>query len=76
MVLGSGWAAVSFLKKIDKDRFDVTCISPRNYFLMTPLLPSVTVGTVETRTVVSGGVGPPPPPLLLYCHHLVFTSCQ
>lgn len=51
VVLGSGWAAVSMLRNIDTDLWDVVCISPRNYFLMTPLLPSVAVGTVETRTV-------------------------
>lgn len=41
-----------FLKHIDADKYDVVCISPRNFFLMTPLLPSVSVGTVETRTVI------------------------
>lgn len=51
VVLGSGWAAVSMLRNIDADLWDIVCISPRNYFLMTPLLPSVAVGTVETRTV-------------------------
>lgn len=51
-VLHAGWGAVSFLKHIDTQKYDVVCISPRNYFLMTPLLPSVTVGTVETRTVI------------------------
>ncbi len=28
---------------------DVVVVSPRNYFLFTPLLPSVTVGTLEAR---------------------------
>ena len=27
-------------------------VSPRNYFLFTPMLPSATVGTVETRSIV------------------------
>ena len=40
------------LKHIDTRKYEVVCVSPRNYFLMTPLLPSVSVGTVETRTVV------------------------
>ena len=47
-----GWGAVPLLKHIDTEKFEVVCVSPRNYFLMTPLLPSVSVGTVETRTVV------------------------
>ncbi len=33
------------------------CVSPRNYFLMTPLLPSVSVGTLETRAVCEPGMG-------------------
>jgi hypothetical protein len=47
-----GWGAVPFLNHIDTEKYDVVCVSPRNYFLMTPLLPSVSVGTVETRTVI------------------------
>lgn len=40
------------LKHLDSEKYEVICVSPRNYFLMTPLLPSVSVGTVETRTVI------------------------
>ncbi|CAI5500565.1 unnamed protein product [Closterium sp. Naga37s-1] len=50
VVLGSGWGAVSFLKAIDANGYDVTLISPRNFFLFTPLLPSVTTGVVEGRS--------------------------
>jgi NADH:ubiquinone reductase (non-electrogenic) len=52
LLLGSGFAAFSFLKHIDVRRHDVTVISPRNHFLFTPLLPSTTVGTVEFRTII------------------------
>lgn len=52
IVLGTGWGAVPLLKHIDTRKYEVVCVSPRNYFLMTPLLPSVSVGTVETRTVI------------------------
>jgi hypothetical protein len=38
VVLGTGWGAVSFLKTIDTNLYDVTVISPRNYFLFTPML--------------------------------------
>ena len=39
VILGTGWASISVLKHIDRDKYDVTIISPRNYFLFTPLLP-------------------------------------
>ena len=38
VILGTGWGAVSFLKGIDTNLYDVTVISPRNYFLFTPML--------------------------------------
>lgn len=38
VLLGTGWGAVSFLKSIDTTLYDVTVISPRNYFLFTPML--------------------------------------
>jgi NADH:ubiquinone reductase (non-electrogenic) len=31
---------------------DLTVVSPRNYFLYTPLLPAVATGTVEERSIV------------------------
>lgn len=52
VVLGSGWGATSFLKNLDTEEFNVVVVSPRNYFLFTPLLPSVTVGTLEARSII------------------------
>lgn len=52
LVLGTGWAGISFLKALDISRYDVQVVSPRNYFAFTPLLPSVTCGTVEARSIV------------------------
>ncbi|MED6113433.1 External alternative NAD(P)H-ubiquinone oxidoreductase B1, mitochondrial [Stylosanthes scabra] len=52
VVLGTGWAGTSFLKDLDASRYDVQVVSPRNYFAFTPLLPSVTCGTVEARSIV------------------------
>ena len=52
VVLGSGWGATSFLKNFDSDEYNVVVVSPRNYFLFTPLLPSVTVGTLEPRSII------------------------
>lgn len=52
VVLGTGWAGTSFLKDMDISSYDIEVVSPRNYFAFTPLLPSVTCGTVEARSVV------------------------
>ncbi|KAL1920688.1 uncharacterized protein VTP21DRAFT_1065 [Calcarisporiella thermophila] len=52
VILGSGWGAVSVLKTLDKDAYNVVLVSPTNYFCFTPLLPSVTVGTVEIRSIL------------------------
>lgn len=52
VILGGGWGAVSMLQHLDRGKYNVTVISDNNYFLFTPLLPSVTVGTNEARYVV------------------------
>ncbi|KAI4296616.1 hypothetical protein L6164_036562 [Bauhinia variegata] len=52
VVLGTGWASTSFLKNLNNPRYEVQVLSPRNYFAFTPLLPSVTCGTVEARSIV------------------------
>lgn len=52
VVLGTGFASFSLLKKIDTRLFDVVVVSPRNHFLFTPLLPSTTVGTLEFRSII------------------------
>ncbi|XP_058090065.1 external alternative NAD(P)H-ubiquinone oxidoreductase B2, mitochondrial-like [Magnolia sinica] len=52
VVLGTGWAGTSFLKNLNGSLYDVQVVSPRNYFAFTPLLPSVTCGTVEARSIV------------------------
>lgn len=52
VVLGNGWGATSFLKSLDNEDYNVVVISPRNYFLFSPLLPSVTVGTLEARSII------------------------
>lgn len=52
VVLGTGWAGMSFLKNLDASLYDVQVVSPRNYFVFTPLLPSITCGTVEPRSIV------------------------
>jgi NADH:ubiquinone reductase (non-electrogenic) len=51
-ILGTGWAATSILKDIDTTNLNVVVVSPRNYFLFTPLLPSCTVGTADLRSIM------------------------
>jgi hypothetical protein len=51
LILGTGWGAAAFLKDIDTSLYDVTVISPRNYFLFTPMLAGASVGTVEYRSI-------------------------
>lgn len=52
VVLGSGWGAVAMLKNINPENYHITVVSPSNYFLFTPLLPSATVGTLEVRSLM------------------------
>ena len=52
VILGSGWGSVSLLKTLKPEEYHVTVISPVNYFLFTPMLPSATVGTLEMRSLV------------------------
>ena len=34
------------------EKYDIILVSPRNYFLYTPLLPAVATGTCEERSIV------------------------
>lgn len=52
VILGSGWGSVALLKTLSSDDYHVTVVSPVNYFLFTPMLPSATVGTLELRSLV------------------------
>ena len=52
VILGSGWGSVSLLKNLNPGDYHVTVVSPVNYFLFTPMLPSATVGTLELRSLV------------------------
>ena len=52
VILGSGWGSVAMLKTLNPDDYHVTVVSPVNYFLFTPMLPSATVGTLELRSLI------------------------
>lgn len=49
---GSGWGSISLLKKLDTENYNVIVVSPRNFFLFTPLLPSCTTGYIEHRSIM------------------------
>lgn len=51
VIIGAGWAGFRVATDLDKAKYDVTLISPRNHFLFTPLLPSTAVGTLEFRCI-------------------------
>jgi NADH dehydrogenase len=52
VILGAGWGSVALLKTLVPENFHVTLVSPSNYFLFTPMLPSATVGTLELRSLI------------------------
>jgi NADH dehydrogenase len=51
VILGGGWGSVALLKTLNKEDYHITVVSPSNYFLFTPMLPSATVGTLEFRSL-------------------------
>lgn len=54
VVVGTGFGSLSMVSELDCEQFDVTIVSPRGYFLYTPLLAAATVGGVATERY--GGV--------------------
>ncbi|KAK4529179.1 hypothetical protein CCYA_CCYA01G0036 [Cyanidiococcus yangmingshanensis] len=50
VILGTGWVGHAMVKIVDIDKYDVIVISPRNYFLFQPMLPSSALGIVEFRS--------------------------
>ena len=52
VILGTGWGSVAMLKELKAGDYHITVVSPDNYFLFTPMLPSATVGTLELRSLV------------------------
>lgn len=51
VILGSGWATAGILKTIKPDEYEVTVISPTNYFLFTPLLCSAATFTLDVKSL-------------------------
>ncbi|KAJ0118460.1 external NADH-ubiquinone oxidoreductase 1 [Diaporthe amygdali] len=46
------WAGYAFARKLDPAKYERIIISPRSYFVFTPLLASTSVGTLEFRTIL------------------------
>ena len=52
VVLGSGWGANAVLSQLKNANCDVQVVSPRNYFLFTPMLAGAALGTLEPRSII------------------------
>ncbi|KAK7746073.1 hypothetical protein SLS62_009598 [Diatrype stigma] len=52
VILGSGWAGYGLAKALDPKKYESIMISPRSYFVFTPLLAGTAVGTLEMRAVL------------------------
>eukprot|EP01054_Gregarina_sp_Poly1_P009706 Gregarina_sp_Poly_1__9705@NODE_616_length_7127_cov_52_867989_g472_i0_p2_GENE_NODE_616_length_7127_cov_52_867989_g472_i0NODE_616_length_7127_cov_52_867989_g472_i0_p2_ORF_typecomplete_len452_score45_73Pyr_redox_2/PF07992_14/7_6e49Pyr_redox/PF00070_27/1_6e03Pyr_redox/PF00070_27/9_6e15Pyr_redox_3/PF13738_6/0_19Pyr_redox_3/PF13738_6/0_19HI0933_like/PF03486_14/1_6e03HI0933_like/PF03486_14/0_86HI0933_like/PF03486_14/11Lycopene_cycl/PF05834_12/1_1e02Lycopene_cycl/PF05834_12/0_18Thi4/PF01946_17/0_013GIDA len=52
VLLGTGWAALYFLSQIDPRYYKVTVISPRPYFVFTPLLTAALGGVQSMRSIM------------------------
>eukprot|EP01114_Cavostelium_apophysatum_P017856 TRINITY_DN5395_c0_g1_i5.p1 TRINITY_DN5395_c0_g1~~TRINITY_DN5395_c0_g1_i5.p1 ORF type:complete len:672 (+),score=187.68 TRINITY_DN5395_c0_g1_i5:118-2133(+) len=52
VILGSGWGGLSCATELDPNRFEIVLISPRNYFLYTPLLSAFALGKVDMGNII------------------------
>jgi NADH:ubiquinone reductase (H+-translocating) len=52
VVLGSGWGGYTFSRKLSNKLYSCTVVSPRSYFVFTPLLIDTTTGNLEFSNVV------------------------
>ncbi|KIW16363.1 hypothetical protein PV08_06414 [Exophiala spinifera] len=52
VILGSGWAGFVLARRLDPRKYRVVVVSPRSYFVFTPLLNDTAVGTLESRNVL------------------------
>lgn len=52
VILGSGWAGYTLSRDLNSSKYQVVVVSPRSYFVFTPLLASTSTGTLEFRTAL------------------------
>jgi hypothetical protein len=50
--LATGWAGFTVARRLDPKKYQAVVVSPRSYFVFTPLLASTSVGTLEFRTAL------------------------
>lgn len=50
--MGSGWAGYTLARELNAKKYQTILVSPRSYFVFTPLLASTSVGTLEFRTAL------------------------
>jgi NADH dehydrogenase FAD-containing subunit len=50
--LCTGWAGFTLARRLDASKYKAIVVSPRSYFVFTPLLASTSVGTLEFRTAL------------------------
>lgn len=52
IILGSGWGGYSFSRRLSSDSFSPLIISPRSYFVFTPLLTDAASGALDFSNIV------------------------
>ncbi|KAL1962389.1 hypothetical protein VTN77DRAFT_9728 [Rasamsonia byssochlamydoides] len=52
IVLGSGWGGYIFSRKLSDKKYSCTVVSPRSYFVFTPLLTDTAAGNLDFSSVV------------------------
>jgi NADH dehydrogenase FAD-containing subunit len=52
VILGSGWAGYALARSLSPKKYECLVISPRGYFVFTPLLAGTAVGTLEFRSIL------------------------
>lgn len=62
LVVGTGWGAMSFLRKLDPSVYDITIVSPRNFFFYTPMLAGVATGALMSPSIIEPVRQTPPMP--------------
>jgi NADH dehydrogenase FAD-containing subunit len=52
LTITTGWAGYTLARDLDPKKYQVVVVSPRSYFVFTPLLASTSTGTLEFRTAL------------------------
>jgi len=52
LILGSGWGGFGVARSLDTKHYQPILVTPRTYFVFTPLLAGTAVGTLEFRTAM------------------------